>query len=217
MNRFPRWLLAVFVFAMAALLVGGAIFYRAQKSHHLKEAVSNLEAIGSLKVDQIVQWRSDQFRDAELITESPYLFEGVARWMADPEAENTRQILKKLGSLGERDQYFNAMVVDIHGKILLSLDARMGSIHSEAAETLEAAIRSRRPMLSDLHKGPVELPSHIDVFASLVSESGGDPARAARWRCCLVPEQAASQAKYRALPAHPFKPDRCARSSGGPG
>ena len=64
------------------------------------------------------------------------------------------------------------MLVDRDGQVRLSLGKHLGSLHEDAARSLAEALRERRPVLTDLHVGPADLPPHIDVVAPLFSETG---------------------------------------------
>ena len=63
------------------------------------------------------------------------------------------------------------MLVDRDGQVRLSLRKHHGSLHEEAARSLVEALREGRPVMTDLHAGPADLPPHIDVVAPLFSET----------------------------------------------
>ena len=172
MNRFPRWFMAVFALMTLILLAGGALFYRAQERYFRQDAETNLNTIASFKVDQIVQWRAERIGDAAVIMESPFFIEEVTRFLADPRAEATAQMLARFRSLQEHYHYRDILLVDADGKVRLSLSGGLRQLHTEAAQVLASALRDRKPKLSDLHAGPGDLPPHLDVIAPLFTGSG---------------------------------------------
>ena len=175
MNPFPRWLAASLAAATLLLLAGGGWFYRTQERHLRIRAEKELQAIAELKVGQIAAWRADQLAEAGELMSSAFFIEGVARAMASRQVGAAREIRNRFRSLQEHYNYTDVLLVDMGGKVCLSLAGRRGPLHAEAAQALSAALRDRKAVLTDLHAGAEDSTPHLGVIAPL--SPGGGSAR----------------------------------------
>ncbi len=64
------------------------------------------------------------------------------------------------------------MLVDVHGRVHLSLSGRTARFHESVEPALAEALRARKPVLTDLHAGPGGFPPHIDVVAPIFAAGG---------------------------------------------
>ena len=113
-NLSLRWLI-VLGLAVGAVAIGGAWFYQAQEKCVCQQAETELQSIARLKADQIAGWRRRLIADAVVLTESPYLGEKVARLMASPDRENTKDMLARLQSLREHYNYSDIFLMNPQG------------------------------------------------------------------------------------------------------
>ena len=171
-KSFPRWLTVATCLVMLTLIGGGYWFYIYQEQTFREKSEANLQAAAELKVNQIAEWRSEKLRDAEAFMASPLLTDAVDRWLANPQSDLAEKILSQFTSMQELFHYRDVMLVDRDGQIRLSLSKHLGSLHEDAAGSLAKALQERRPVLTDLHAGPADLPPHIGVVAPLFSEIG---------------------------------------------
>ncbi len=177
MSSSSRQLVVVIVLSMLALIAGGAWFYWDQQQHVRGDVEKGLQAIAELKVNQIAGWRSEHLRDATMVTESPFFADAVALLIQDPQAGITQKLVSSLRSIQEHYQYRDVTVVDPKGQVRLSLSSSLGSLHDEAAHSVTVALKERRPVITDLHVGPADIPPHVDLIAPLFSsdEKMGSP------------------------------------------
>ncbi len=171
MKFFPRWLVAASLLAMLILMVGGYWFYLHQEQDVRRSAEANLEAAAHLKVNQIVQWRIQQLRYASAIAESPFLLEAVERWFVDSDPDLATKILSRFQIIQGRYEYHDVILVERDNRVRLSLRDHPGDVHEEAANARDQAMQKRKPVITDLHAGPGELPPHIDIIAPLFSRT----------------------------------------------
>jgi PAS domain S-box-containing protein len=157
-----------FAGVLAALLLGGLWFYESERRRLQSEAEANLEAIAKLKVEQIVQWRTERRSGGLVIMDDPALAAGLARLLtekgrgaADP------LLLSHLRTLQRAYGYDGVLLADAAGIVRLSLSGSVGPLHDEAARALAEAIRTRAPVLTDIHAGPAGRPAHIDLVAPI--------------------------------------------------
>ena len=153
-NSFPRRLMAALAVVLLVLAIGGIWFYRAQEQQLQQHAEDELRAIAQLKVAEITAWRSERLGDAALLTNDPFFTEGVVRWMVNPQAGQTEQILTRFRVLQNLYHYYDVLLVDGDGQVRLSLSGQLHSLHEEALQALTTALHDRQPVLTDLHFGP---------------------------------------------------------------
>jgi PAS domain S-box-containing protein len=174
MNPFPYWMKAVFAFTTIVLIGGGTWFYHVQTRFLENEAFSDLEAVAQLKLNEISQWRTNRLADAAQLTESPFLVQAMARWLKAPTPESTQEVLTRIRSISQHGRYRDVLVVDPAGKVRLSLSGRASLLHETVGQEVSAALRDRKPLLTDLHMTPGQRDPHLDIVAPLVSMNGGD-------------------------------------------
>ncbi len=176
LNPVRPWFIAALGLALLVLLAGGLWFYHSQEHQLQQQANDELQAIADLKAGQIAAWRAEQLADAAVLAENPLFVDGVTRWMANPQPEQSDEIRSTLQALQTHYHYYDAFLVDADGQVRLSLSGQRDPLHEEAAQVLAAAWRSRQPALTDLHVGSGDLPPHIDVVAPLFTGSEPDSA-----------------------------------------
>jgi two-component system cell cycle sensor histidine kinase/response regulator CckA len=170
---FPRWTMAAMAATLLALGGGGVWFSRVETSIMRQHAENQLTAVARLKVDQITSWRRDRLDAAALITESPFLAEGVARFLDHPEDVNAGKLLKRFRSVIMHDRFSNVILTDPKGHERLDLYGNEETPGSYAA-ALADALRGRKPVLTDLHADPKDSVPHVNIVAPIFA--GADQA-----------------------------------------
>jgi len=170
--------MAVLALVFLAVLACGVWFYRTQERHLRQEVENDLFAIAELKASQIVQWRADRLADGAILMHSPFLIEGVERFLASQPAPSHQQagtktedadaILSRFRALHEHYRYSDVLLVAPDGEVRLSLSGVRGAVGGETLSALTAAMRDRKPLLTDLHIDKIEPLPHINVVAPLL-------------------------------------------------
>jgi PAS domain S-box-containing protein len=172
MSGFSRHLKGAVALAALISLAIGAWFLKTEREELRKDANVTLEAIAQLKVEEVVRWRIERMGDAAVIMESPFFAEATARWLDDPGAERTEEMLAHFRSLQQHYDYRQVLLVDAGGEVRLGISDHRGPLHEEAVQAVAAAVRDRKPMLTDLHVGPGGEEPHLDVVAPLFVRRG---------------------------------------------
>lgn len=170
---YPWRVTAALALAIAALLVGGGTFYRAQGKSLRKEAEGELLTIAELKVGQIAAWRAERLGDGAVLMEDPLSCATAEGWLADPSPDRRDQLVSRFRSLEQHYHYFDVQLVDAEGRERLSLSGRPQPCDARTLRALAEAWQDRRPELVDLHEGPSDLPPHTEVIAPLYSKDRG--------------------------------------------
>lgn len=182
---FPPRLVIAFVGAALIMLVLGAWFYHHQRETSRENARNDLESIARLKVDQIVQWRSERLAEAAVFMERASITGTAANYIGKPALKDGERLLSRFRPLKKYSHFNDILLVNAAGKVVLSLSGRQDPLHEDMTQVLADALRERRPMLSDLHAGPGDLPPHIDVVAPVLSNNANEtkPRGAVVLRC----------------------------------
>jgi PAS domain S-box-containing protein len=163
--------LAAALLALLALLAGGAWYYQVQERDVRRAVGDELAAIAQLKARQISAWRADRVSDAAVLMESPFLAEGVARWMTDQRAEMTQELLARFRGLSKHYHYHDVLLVDPGGRVRLSLSGRAASL-ADSAGALAEALSEGKPVLSDLYVEESGSAPQLSVVAPFFAGKG---------------------------------------------
>ena len=167
--QWPYWALALL---FITLLTAGVLFYQEDESSARRKVHENLEAISSLKMAQIVQWRRELMDNAEDIAAQPHLIEAVTRWLHQSNTNDLNAITKSLEILKRRANLSDAMVVDTSGHLRLNLVRSIRHVDTADLAPLAIALGNKRPTLTDLHFQGKDSTAHIDAIAPLISANG---------------------------------------------
>jgi PAS domain S-box-containing protein len=165
-RTFIRWMAAFLVVAFPTLIIGSTWFYRSQQQALRNNAEAQLASIGKLKANQITAWRVERIGDAAVLMESPFLAQGVARFLANPHDKNIEQLLARFHSLQVHKHYTNILLVDPKGEVFLNLTGKAED-HEAYSAALIAALRERKPILTELYVGEQILAPCLSVVAPI--------------------------------------------------
>ncbi len=161
---FTSWLVVLLTSAFPTLIIGGTWFYRSQEQALRNSAEEQLISIGKLKVNQIATWRAGQISDAAVLMESPFLSQGVVRFLDDSSGKNAQWLSARFRSLKVHYHYTNLLLVDPEGKERFNLTGRAEN-NDAYSKALIAATRERRPVLTELYLGDYTLAPCLSVVA----------------------------------------------------
>lgn len=168
-----RFLLSTLALAAIGLAAAGAWFFRLQQQYAEEQVATQIAAVGQLKADQIGRWRAERLADADVLMESPLLAAALERWIEEPNEQSERPIRETLEALRRNYGYYDVLIADPSGRVLVRADQDAGgSLPPEAAAAIPTALTGRRPVLTDLHLDPQRLKVHVGVAAPLFRPQG---------------------------------------------
>jgi PAS domain S-box-containing protein len=118
-----------------------------------------------------VAWRAERLADAAVLSESPFLAQAVARFMADPRSEVAEELRRRFRSLQNQYHYTDVLLVDPEGQVRLGLTENSDGHRADTA-SLTAALRDRKPVFIDLHISETDARPCLDVVAPLFAGNG---------------------------------------------
>ncbi|MBI2302988.1 MAG: PAS domain S-box protein [Armatimonadetes bacterium] len=175
MDGLPRRLGIAFPVLVAALVAGGVWFYRDQEQHVRAGATAELQSIARLKAGQIAAWRTECANQAGLVADGPFLAAGVAEWLAEPHATDTRKLEDRLRSIRLRLSCRGAALLDRGGRQRLDDRGRAGPVDPALQAAVSAALSQHRPQFTDLRAGTGGSPPHLHVVAPIYAGAGAEP------------------------------------------
>ena len=171
--KLPRGFLLIISIMIVLMIGGGFWFFITQRNQIQRNVENELLTIAESKVNQISQWRSDQIAEGNELVSSDFFVQGIARWMQSRDAEDEAMFLSRFQSLQDHYGYFDVLLVNPEGKVLISLKNSLIEIDDKAKGTLHQALESNDSELTDLHTGAGEKEPHISVVAPLITYSDG--------------------------------------------
>ena len=173
----PRWLLTLTIIFLLGVLIGGLWLYRNNKVAHRRTIEANLAAIGRLKTEQIVQWRSERLADAAFIMEEAFFIEHAATALNRTATPTVRKkLLERFRSINTNLHYYDVLLIDPASRVWLSLSGTNGQVDDKVSAALVEAFRTRRPAIGDLHLGGDNETPHLEIIAPLFSGAGPEAA-----------------------------------------
>jgi len=144
--------------------------YSSQKKDIEQAEQHNLYAISQLKVDQIVQWRQQHLKFAEVINSDSAFIRDIQQWMNDDSNSALKQqMIARMKVFQEYGQYENIVLIDKEENVRLTLAERNESSSDYEKTILTDALRKRQPFLSDLHRAEITRTIYLDLIIPLSS------------------------------------------------
>ena len=164
----PRRIIAVIFLVFLGLAAAGAGFYLSQWRQFSRSAESELSTVARLKVDQISAWREDQIEDAALLAEYPPFVRAVEMIVAGRKDDVAVRLTTLLTFYQRNNDLNEIMLMDMDGRVRLSINGEKG-VYSDYGVPMAEALRSGRPVITELHSGVHRSQPHVSVLAPVFS------------------------------------------------
>ncbi|MBM3174368.1 MAG: PAS domain S-box protein [Chloroflexi bacterium] len=185
-----RLLYLVMALVTMVILVGGYLFYYFHGQQMRQRIEDTLSAMAQLKVGQIVDWRAARLVDANTLVGSPSFIDTVAKYIASPtDMEIRDKVLADLGIVAQSYPYQDILLVDMNGKVLLSVSDSVHRLSDVTVEQLAVAINERKAVITDFHYPPDSDSAHLDIVAPLFPWRADSPQAIGVVVLCIEPSQ----------------------------
>ena len=177
-----RYWVLIFVFFLFSMAIGstGYFFYQRQKENIKGEKWNELKAVADMKVNQIVNWREERVGDAKIIFENPFIASSAQLLIGNPEnLELKAKVLVWMSAVKKYSLYESAFLLDPKGSIRLSVSDKKGSICPYTGQMIEEAARTRKIVLTDLHRSQPLDSIHIGLIIPILAPDTHKPPLAA--------------------------------------
>jgi len=171
-----RAVIALVVLACLAVVVviGGVLAFRSYMAQHRREAEALLNAVGDLKVGELVQWRRERLGDAAALQRNPVVVSLVQRALASPPDEQAAEELTHwLHVVLEAYSYDRVMLLDPRGIVRLVASGSVGPTPHHLEQDASVLFHQREPFFIDFHRDGEEGPVFLAVAAPILASDGG--------------------------------------------
>ncbi len=152
--RFPLpGLVLLCVAAVSAFAVGGLWFLRIHERSHERDAGNYLTAVAQYKEAQLSAWVRDQKEDALALQESLVFMAHATSALENPESPVPQSLEDFLHYVAVSHDADDVVLVDMEGRVRFSLQGTR-QIHADGLAALAEAMRTGRPVMTDLHLDP---------------------------------------------------------------
>ncbi len=169
----PIGAILLYLVISVIILFGGYFLYRTEEQHLRETREKELSAIARLKVDRIREWRDGLRTDAEMFNDNRFFKESLVEWMEEEDPVVTERIMNRINTYGKFRGYRDILLVDLSGKVRISLSGLQNPLNPEIQETFQAALRGSGPVLTDLYRETEDASPQLDVITPLVVPMDG--------------------------------------------
>ncbi len=168
----PRTLLILSSLVSLALTASGIVYYNIEKNRILDQNYLEIASVANLKIRDIERWRLERLADARELAGSPLMDRAIFRWLKSRNDANVRREIEKQLRLEKKlSLYTNAFVVGTSGRTIIAGGKRLPEIGASERTYFQQALKTRRPVLSDIFHGS-EGREYIDVMDAIAGSSG---------------------------------------------
>ena len=142
-KRPARVLWLIFIILAAGIILSGVFIYQNKEKHFKKETEHKLAAIADLKAGEILRWKTERLRDAEVFFRNPVFAVLVRDFFAYPKDSTLEKQLRTwMGLIQEGYDYDRVRLLDSRGVVRLSVpdteEPLSPGMKRKVAETLQS-------------------------------------------------------------------------------
>ncbi|MDD5402445.1 MAG: cache domain-containing protein, partial [Dehalococcoidales bacterium] len=168
--KINRIQLIVIVIAVAITLFGAFWYYRYESARISQEKYEDLHAFASLKIEQILNWKSERLTDAASLADNDLFTDMLDSWIREPDQQE-KNYLDQLLRLEMERGYYNVLVYDESGNLLTSAKQDPDPLDDAVAVSFSRAASGGKPVLSDAYICPNGI-VHLDAVAPVYGREG---------------------------------------------
>jgi PAS domain S-box-containing protein len=152
-RRFRFRLLVMFVVLVVGIGATGSVYLRQRIAQARLAALNELAAIGRLKAEQIVAWRTERLRDARFFAHSVFVRQEVAELLSKPATTADRvEMVRWLRALQAVNQNSRLLLFDREMKLRLALPDGALEAGPVTRQHAASALEAEEPVFIDLHR-----------------------------------------------------------------
>lgn len=163
----PVSLRLLLLFALAALLVGGSWYYKYQEKSLITDQYNDLQAIARMKINHLLAWRQERLADARL-NSSGLIKVLTSQHLLNKQSDTLEEIRSRLHFFQKNEGYYNMVLADAEGKVLVSLVRRGKELEPGEKSLLSRVKQSGEPVFGDFFHCPSCNRVHLGVAAPVL-------------------------------------------------
>jgi PAS domain S-box-containing protein len=176
-QRVRYLLIILFVVLAAAILITSYIYYQNYERNYKLEIDHQLMAVSDLKVNELVDWKTERMGDAGTFFHNPLFSSRVRHLINDTNDTETREevsiwLEKELGY----KQYNRVYLLDTAGNPLVSVPGAETQISSAVSRQLAQILQSGNITIIDFYRDETDLKIYLTIISPLYDDQeGGRP------------------------------------------
>jgi PAS domain S-box-containing protein len=168
-----RHVVTILIVLVAAIIsIMGLLHHRNETARIRTERGGELAAIAEIKVGQIVAWRNERLSDVSAHT-TGLIRTNTSRWLTAPDPTTVETgLTDRLRAIRDAYGYQNAILSDLHGGVLLTLDVRLLELEEQTRHLIVRVVANRQAEFGGVFRCSRCDQVHLDVAAPMLDESG---------------------------------------------
>ncbi len=169
-----RTLLLTFIAIIILIISAGYYFYQIEENSIRKQQFNELSAIAQLKINQIIQWRSERLSEAEFFSTNQTFIHNTASLLAGRNKKLFEgYFAKTLLPIEHNHGYGNIYLVSKKDQVLFSLNKnkQTNDIDSITIKDIDSAIKNRKIIFSDFHFSANHKIIHLNIIAPILGKN----------------------------------------------
>ncbi|NJD22283.1 MAG: PAS domain S-box protein [Melioribacter sp.] len=167
-SRIPWALLFAFLAITIIISITGLYIYNAQKAEIKSDIYSELAFISKSKLEQVTEWKNNRLSDAYKIEEDQSFIYDFQKWLSNKNEKGLKQRIEKFIDVIKQDSnYTNVYLIDGKFNVCFAWNENE-KISQVAQKNLIIVSKTKKILLSDLHRTETYSPIHLDLIIPLV-------------------------------------------------
>lgn len=168
--------LLVFMVLAAGIVASGFFFYGNYKRHFRDEIDRQLSAVAELKVNELVDWRTERLADASVFYKNASFSGLVRRFFERPNDAAARDQLRTwLSHVQAAYEYNRVFLLDAHGVEWISVPDTPEKVALHLIQQAPEILRLGQVTFMDFHRDAPDGPIHMSLLVPILG--GGDNTR----------------------------------------
>jgi PAS domain S-box-containing protein len=174
-ERIPWILIIIFILLSIVVSYFGTLYYRTQRDRIKNEKQGELSAIANLKVNEIISWRDEHIRDADLITNNPLLKEGITALINEKSEKSKQNIDKWLEAMLTLYDFDSIVLLDKNENIIYQIpDNESSKDRTFHKYSNNYEISNKKSVLTDIYIDSLNGKAGLDLIVPLTDINGKD-------------------------------------------
>ena len=171
-RRQSRYFVLVFALMAAGIVITGTVYFRSQLAQRRMAIESQLSAVATLKIGEMVRWREQRFGDAMLFHRNPAFGDLMQRALGPfPDAQAEQRLRIWLQQARDGLGYEKVSLFDARAVARVSVPDGPPSAHE--LDQARRALGSDQVGLEDFHRDPVTGAPHMLLLVPVLNDAAG--------------------------------------------
>ncbi len=167
--------LTIFILLAAGIAAVSNLTYQNYQKQFRAQVESQLGMIGSIKADELQDWRNERMADAGLFYRNENFSEQVQFFLENPQdAEARAKLLTWMEKIAVFPEYNRVFLLDTQGVERISIPATPEVVPADLVEQASASLASDQMIFLDFHRHSDEGPVRLSILAPIFEAQAGN-------------------------------------------